>query len=188
VCVCARRPLLCLRAVSRTAAVLRRCVPLPLPSTRRARYVYVRMCHAFYAFMHMYVCTHTHNTWQMAMGSTTVDIVQLLGCCVCACERAATVIRAVESKRRSATTGSIEGAVLKVATDSRSYLTEADTAAQKIIMQTLRGEVCLPRHLCMYVYTHVYDMYACTHTHTHTHTTTHNHIHICIHIFIHICI
>ena len=88
----------------------------------------------------------------MAMGSTTVDIVQLLGCCVCACERAATVIRAVESKRRSATTGSIEGAVLKVATDSRSYLTEADTAAQKIIMQTLRGEVFLPRHLvCKYV-------------------------------------
>ena len=94
--------------------------------------------------MHMLVYTHAHNTWQrmaMAMGSTTVDIVQLLGCCVCACERAATVIRAVESKRRSATTGSIEGAVLKVATDSRSYLTEADTAAQKIIMQTLRGEV-----------------------------------------------
>ena len=33
--------------------------------------------------------------------------------CVCACERAAAVIRAVESKRRSATTGAIEGAVLK---------------------------------------------------------------------------
>ena len=69
----------------------------------------------------------------------TVDITQLLGCCVCACERAAAVIRAVESKRRSATTGAIEGAVLKDASDSRSYLTEADTAAQKVIMQTLRG-------------------------------------------------
>ena len=44
--------------------------------------------------MHMFVYTHAHNTWQrmaMAMGSTTVDIVQLLGCCVCACERAALV-------------------------------------------------------------------------------------------------
>ena len=36
-----------------------------------------------------------------------VDVVRLLGCCVCACERAAKVIRSVEKKRRGAT--GIEG-------------------------------------------------------------------------------
>eukprot|EP00277_Geminigera_cryophila_P004733 CAMPEP_0179418166 /NCGR_PEP_ID=MMETSP0799-20121207/7805_1 /TAXON_ID=46947 /ORGANISM="Geminigera cryophila, Strain CCMP2564" /LENGTH=97 /DNA_ID=CAMNT_0021191323 /DNA_START=360 /DNA_END=650 /DNA_ORIENTATION=- len=68
-----------------------------------------------------------------------VDLVQLLGCCVCACERAATVIRSVETKRRNSSTGEIEGAVLKDALDLRSYLTEADTATQIVIMRTLRG-------------------------------------------------
>ncbi len=68
-----------------------------------------------------------------------VDLVRLLGCCVIACERAAKVIREVEKKRRNSSTGSIEGAVLKDAMDPRSYLTEADTAAQKVIMKTLRS-------------------------------------------------
>lgn len=44
-------------------------------------------------------------------GNEVVDIVTLLGCCVCACERAAKVIRAVEAKR--SVEGVIEGAVLK---------------------------------------------------------------------------
>ena len=68
-----------------------------------------------------------------------VDLVRLLGCCVIACERAAKVIREVEKKRRNSSTGSIKGAVLKDAMDPRSYLTEADTAAQKVIMKTLRS-------------------------------------------------
>ena len=70
------------------------------------------------------------------IGGPEVDIVALLGCCVCACERAAKVIRAVEAKRSAE--GVIQGAVLKDSTDDRSYLTEADTAAQRVIMRTLR--------------------------------------------------
>jgi 3'(2'), 5'-bisphosphate nucleotidase len=71
-----------------------------------------------------------------AGGRNSVDVVELLGCCVCACERAARVIRAVEAKRSAG--GLIAGAVLKDSTDDRSYLTEADTEAQRVIMQTLR--------------------------------------------------
>eukprot|EP00960_Hanusia_phi_P042578 755579-Hanusia_phi.AAC.6 len=70
------------------------------------------------------------------MSSGKVDMRELLGCCVYACERAGEIIRDVERRREQ---GKLAGTMLKDASDSRSYLTEADTSAQRAILEILRG-------------------------------------------------
>ena len=66
-----------------------------------------------------------------------VDVSELLSCCVDACRRAGTVIRAVDRARQR--DGEMASARLKDASDTRSYLTEADTAAQDVIVSLLRA-------------------------------------------------
>ena len=66
-----------------------------------------------------------------------VDLRQLLSGCVSLCRSAMAVIRAVQREREQ---GSALEATMKDPTDSRTYLTKADTMAQRVIVGGLRAE------------------------------------------------
>lgn len=77
-------------------------------------------------------------------GLTTNNRVQigpLLSTCVDACQRGCYEIRKVQAARESSANAELrEGVVLKDPTDPKSALTEADTAAQRAIVGSLRAE------------------------------------------------
>ena len=66
-----------------------------------------------------------------------VDLRQLLSGCVSLCRSAMTVIREVQREREA---GAALEATMKDPTDSRTYLTKADTLSQRVIVEGLRAK------------------------------------------------
>ena len=66
-----------------------------------------------------------------------VDLRQLLSGCVSLCRSAMAVVREVQREREA---GAALEATMKDPTDSRTYLTKADTRAQRVIVEGLRAK------------------------------------------------
>ena len=66
-----------------------------------------------------------------------VDLRQLLSGCVSLCRSAMAVIREVQREREA---GAALESTMKDPTDSRTYLTKADTLAQRVIVRGLRAK------------------------------------------------
>ena len=70
-------------------------------------------------------------------GDDGVDLRQLLSGCVSLCRSAMAVIREVQREREA---GAALEATMKDPTDSRTYLTKADTLSQRVIVEGLRAK------------------------------------------------